>query len=164
MHTKRRRRFVVHFIATIALWLILTGGDPKTWWFGLPTSAIAAGISWGLLKEPWSWSLKGLMRFIPFFIHQSLIGGIDVAVRALHPRMPLEPAIVSYSLRLPEGPASVFIAGMISLLPGTLTAELKGSSLQVHVIDVGLPVTEKLRMLEERVGNLFGIVLRQDNS
>lgn len=155
---------MLHFILMIMLWLVLAGGELKTWWFGLPASALGAGISIRLLTERGLWSVKGLVRFVPFFIYQSLEGGFDVARRALHPRMPLEPAIVRYSVRLPEGPASVFLAGVISLLPGTLTARLDAGHLLVHVLDAGLPVVQKLRTLEERVGGLFGIELTYEDA
>lgn len=152
------------FVLMFLLWLILTGGDFRTWWFGLLAAAIAAGASMLLPGERRSLSVTGLVRFVPFFVRQSLEGGFDVARRAFHPRMPIDPAIVSYSVRLPEGPASVFLAAVISLLPGTLTAELRDRLLLVHVLDVGLPVIEKLRTLEEKVGTLFGMKLEYADS
>jgi multicomponent Na+:H+ antiporter subunit E len=149
-------------VMMLMLWLILTGGELKTWWFGLPSAGIVAVISTRLQKTAHRWSVKGLLRFVPFFVLQSLEGGFDVARRALHPRMPLEPVMVSYSVRLPEGPASVFLGAVISLLPGTLTAEMKDGFLFVHVLDAGLPAAQKLQILEQRVGGLFGIEVRNE--
>lgn len=145
------------------LWLVLTGGELQKLWFGLPAAAISAGISTRLMKEWRLRSLKGLVFFVPFFIRQSLEGGFDVAMRALHPRMPLEPALINYPVRLPEGAASVFLAGVISLLPGTLTTQLSDGHLRIHVLDIGLPVVQKLRILEEKVGGIFGIKLPYEN-
>ncbi|MBE0509552.1 MAG: Na+/H+ antiporter subunit E [Chromatiales bacterium] len=47
-------------------------------------------------------TLLGWLRFIPFFLLQSLLGGIDVARRAFHPRTPLSPTLIRYPLSLSE--------------------------------------------------------------
>ncbi|MBZ0155996.1 MAG: Na+/H+ antiporter subunit E [Alphaproteobacteria bacterium] len=155
-------RFALQFLLMALLWLVLTGGDLRTWWFGLPAALAGSWIRIRLLQEGRWWSIKGLVRFIPFFIRQSLEGGVDVAGRALHPHMPLKPEVIHYSVRLPGGPASVFLAAVTSLLPGTLTTELKDGHLLVHVLDAGMPVMEKLRTLEERVAALFDIDLSRE--
>jgi len=157
MGMKNLRRLLFYLPGMLALWWALTDGDTGTWWFGLPLAVIAALLSIRLLPAKGRlWSLKGLLRFIPFFLYQSLHGGLDVAVRALRPRLPIAPALIHYSVRLPEGAARIFFADVISLLPGTLSAELDDVRLRVHVLDEGLPVTQKLSALEDRVAELFG--------
>lgn len=98
--------------------------------------------------------------FAPFFLVQSLRGGVDVARRALHPRLPLNPCLVRYPLCLEEVPAQVFMANVVSLLPGTLSADLEDSVLTVHALDCALPVTEQLQALESRVARLFGLAVQ----
>lgn len=138
------------------LWWALAEGD-EAWWFGLPVIAIALSVSLVLRpKNRWHWRPAGLARFVGFFLWQSLRGGVDVARRALHPRMPLAPAFVTYPLRLSEPGARVCFANTISLLPGTLSADLEGRFLRVHVLDDRLPVMQMLQALEARVAALFG--------
>lgn len=139
------------------LWWGLGGDDPLWWWAGLPTVGLAVVVSLALSPGPWRlrWNPGGLARFVPFFLFQSLRGGLDVARRTLHPRLPLNPSLVCYPLRLEESPAQVFMANVVSLLPGTLSADLEGSVLTVHALDIGLPVTEQLQALESRVARLF---------
>jgi multicomponent Na+:H+ antiporter subunit E len=151
------RGFVFGFI-----WWTLGGADLATWWVGLPAVGIAVVVS--LLITHASirlrWSPGGLAFFLPFFCLQSLRGGVDVAWRAFHPGLPIHPCLVSYSLRLRETPARVFMANVVSLLPGTLSADLEGDCLVVHALDGRLPVTGQLRELESRVANLFRIALQ----
>lgn len=159
---KNIRRSVFYFILMAGLWAVLSGGSLSTWWFGLPAAIVASIISIKLLPpEKRLWSLKGIILFIPFFIRQSVEGGLDVARRALHPQLPLRPAFLHYSMRLPEGPARVFMACIISLLPGTLTSELIDGRLQVHTLDKELNTEQKLAALEERVAALFGYKTRK---
>ncbi|MEW6037135.1 MAG: Na+/H+ antiporter subunit E [Pseudomonadota bacterium] len=140
-------------------WWALTEGD-GAWWFGLPMIAIAVAASLALMPVGARlWRPAGLVHFLGFFLWHSLEGGIDVARRALHPRLPLAPVFVTYPLRLSEAGACVFLANTISLLPGTLSAELEGRLLRVHVLDRSLPVMRMLEAVEERVAGLFGASL-----
>jgi multicomponent Na+:H+ antiporter subunit E len=47
----------------------------------------------------------------------------------------------------------------MSLLPGTLSTELRDDCLCLHVLDARLPVEADLRQVEIRVADLFGVSL-----
>lgn len=139
---------------------MLTGGTPGSWLFGIPTIVGATFVSIVLLPAGgWRPSPAGLARFVPFFLWQSLAGGWDVARRALRPSRPLSPDLFEYVLRLPEGPARAFMAGVTCLVPGTLAVGLDGRRLWVHSLTDDPGVTENLRQLESRVADLFGLKL-----
>ena len=70
--------------------------------------------------------------------------------------------MVDYSLHLREGTARVFFANIVSLLPGTLSADIRGDTLIVHVLDKNLPMFEQLRRLELAVARLFGCALGRE--
>jgi multicomponent Na+:H+ antiporter subunit E len=142
------------------LWWVLTEGYPGAWGLGVPI-ILASLLATFLLPSvgDWSWRLAGLARFLPFFLLQSLRGGIDVARRALHPQLPLAPQMFEFRFRLPASPARIFFADTVSLLPGTCSASLQEESLQIHVLDASLPVAIALRQIEERVAELFGLSL-----
>ncbi len=118
------------------LWWILTEGDWASWGVGVPV-LVASTYATFLLRSPnaWRWNLVGLARFLPVFVWFSLRGGLDVALRALHPHCPLAPGLLVYPLRLRVGPARVFFANTVSLLPGTLSAELEDDRLTVHILE-----------------------------
>ncbi|HSL00792.1 MAG TPA: Na+/H+ antiporter subunit E [Rubrobacteraceae bacterium] len=153
------RRAVLRGALLALLWWALVGGDAGSWLVGAP--AIVGATAASLLLSPggWRWTPGGVLRFVPFFVYQSLVGGLDVALRALDPRLPLQPTLLDYKLRLPESPARVFMADTISLLPGTLSAVLEGRDLRVHTLTQGPEVLDNLRELERRVAALFGLEL-----
>ena len=140
------------------LWWILTEGAMNSWLVGAPVVVFAALAS-GALLPGISWSLPGIVRFVPFFLWRSLYGGVDVARRALHPRLPISPELFDYRWRLPPGLPRVFMANTVSLLPGTLSAELDEEYLRVHVLDQTGAFASGLPVVEARVARLFGLSL-----
>lgn len=144
------------------LWLILSGGSPSSWVIGAPAILLAV-IASTVLVPPVSLAWYEIPAFISFFLIRSLAGGVDVAWRALHPRMPIAPDLITYPLRIPPGLPQVFMANTVSLLPGTLsvelTTEMNRGSLTVHVLDRNKSVTAELESVELRVARLFGMHL-----
>lgn len=136
------------------VWWALTHGAVDSWSMGLPVVALTTLVS-VLLLPPSAWSVFGLVRFIPFFLWESIRGGIDVAGRALHPNLPITPGLHEYSLRLAAGFPRIFMANCVSLLPGTLCAELDDSILRVHVLDETGDFVEHLQTLENRLAAVF---------
>ena len=143
------------------LWWILTEGAMYSWLVGVPVVLFAALASGALLPGT-SWSLHGILRFVPFFLWHSLRGGVDVAGRALHPRLPISPGLLKHQWRLPTGLPRVFMANTVSLLPGTLSAELDEEFLQVHVLDLSGAFESELAVIEVRVARMFGLNLVAD--
>ena len=145
-------RLTAHTLGLAALWSILSGA--QGWSVGIPVILIATVAS-SLLTPTYRWSLAGAARFLPYFIWNSLRGGIDVAARALNPGLPIDPAVVRYELRLDCTVARVLMANTVTLLPGTLSAELQGNILLVHVLNASGPYMDTLSTLERRIGDLF---------
>lgn len=137
------------------VWWILVEGEPASWLIGVPAVLLAAAASVALLS-PVTLVWYKLFRFVPFFIIRSLLGGADVAWRAFHPSMPIGPYLIEYPVQLPSGLPCVFMANTVSLLPGTLSAELASNCLKVHVLNGRKDVVSELETLEQRVAALFG--------
>lgn len=148
-------------LAFAVLWSICTQGEMSSWVIGGPTVGAATLASVVLLPQRvWHWRLRGLVRFVPYFLVRSVLGSVDVARRALHPRLPLAPLLVEYPLRLQDDLARVFLVNTVSLLPGTLSAELHAEHLTVHALDGGVAgVSAELEVLEKLVAALFGTPL-----
>ncbi len=145
------------------MWWILTDGVMNSWLVGVPVVLFATLVSVVLLP-PLSWSLTGIVRFAPYFLWHSLYGGIDVAKRALHPRLPISPGMYDHRWRLPPGLPRVFMANTVSLLPGTLSAGLDEDHLRVHVLDQTAVFASELDVIEARVAELFCLKLAADGS
>ncbi len=140
------------------LWWILSGGSLESWLIGGPL------IVWTAWRSLVIWTALpfhsgALLRFMPFFVTQSLVAAVDVAMHALRPAMRLRPAMVRVPLRLPSGAPQVVLANVITLLPGTLSAELQAGQVVIHALDHELEVTDHVRKLEARVGTIFGLTL-----
>lgn len=141
------------------LWWVLDEGRTDGWGFGVLVigGALVARRYFPLPDTSWRWSLPGLLRFIPYFLTLSVHGGWDVARRAFQRTMPLEPSLFPYVTRLQNPTARIFLAHVISLLPGTLSTDLRGNALQIHAL-FGTPdeLRASTEKLEHRIGDLFG--------
>ncbi|ETW97993.1 MAG: hypothetical protein ETSY1_20595 [Candidatus Entotheonella factor] len=147
------------------LWWIVTKGEPGSWVVGLPAVVTATWLSVTLLPEQaWRWRILGAVRLLGYFLWQSIIGGLDVAWRALHPRLPMSPGLYTYPLRLAPGPAQTLLANIVSLLPGTLSAALQENQLTLHVVDTSQPILAQTQRLEAMVASLFDMSLSSEAS
>ncbi len=144
-----------------AVWWTLAEGEPS-WVFGAPVILLALALSLAIAPTRRPLASRGTCRLRNVFSPESLRSGFDVARRALHPEMPLAPALLDYHFRLPPGPARLFMVNVVSLLPGTLSADLSESGLVVHVLDRSLPMHDQLQVLERYVAALFGMSLPAD--
>ena len=141
------------------IWWVLTDGAAPSWWIGVPAVLLAVAASVALLPPtPFVW--YEFLRFVPFFLLRSLLGGADVAWRAFHPDLPIAPDLIEYPLRLPPGLPRVFMANTASLLPGTLSAALDRNVLKVHVLDSRKGVLTELEAVEQSVARMFGTSLK----
>jgi len=153
------RRGWFRALAFTFMWWMLTAGSVNSWLVGAPVVILATLISM-VLVPPFSCSVLGSVRFVPFFICHSLRGGVDVAWRAFHPQMPIAPDLVDFPLHLPPGMSRVFMVNTISLLPGTLSVELGANSLKIHVLDTRKNVLSELKTLEQIIAKMFNISLQ----
>lgn len=142
-----------------AVWVVAEG-NATGWAFLLPIAALVAVLD--ARASGWRvWRVRPLAaaRFAAFFIVQSARAGVDVALRALHPRLPINPDLTVYPLRLRDPSSRVLLANAVSLLPGTLSVQLDADTLQLHVLDAGMRAEPALRELEQRIAALHGVAL-----
>lgn len=136
------------------LWYGLAGTGG--WHFGIVVVLLSVLVSRLLvpMRQP-NFSLSGLTRFILYFLWSSLLGGIDVAWRAIDPRRPVDVVNHRHNFRLPPGQGRTVFIATVSLLPGTLSRSLDDNHLLVH--SIAGDKRNELAMLEERVAGLFGL-------
>lgn len=150
------RAFSFRALALLLLWWMLSGGEG--WLFGGAASTLAAGLSLRL-TPPAHYRLRAhrMPRFVVFFLLQSMLAGWDVARRTLRPALPLDPAFVQLPLRLPDGAPSWWLMLVVSLLPGTLSVQRQGRTLEIHCLDAGRDVEAGVRHTEAQIARLFGL-------
>lgn len=142
-------------IVLLAVWMALNG--VQYLWLGLGTAAAGGAVAATLVPaRPYPWKVHRLLAFFAYFVARSLQGGIDVAFRALHPRLPLQPVFEDYRMDLPPGQPRTLLVSVISLLPGTLSADLEGDDLLVVHSLIG-PAAGEIADLERWVGWLFSV-------
>jgi multicomponent Na+:H+ antiporter subunit E len=91
-----------------------------------------------------------LLALLPHFLWESVLAGVDVARRALHPGLPLQPGFVTCPLGFPPGFARNTFATITSLMPGTVAAGEAEGMLVYHCLDTTTPVVEQI-WKEERL-------------
>jgi multicomponent Na+:H+ antiporter subunit E len=74
------------------------------------------------LVNPRSWFWLFIYLFV--LAYYVIKGGLDVAYRVLHPRMPIKPGIVKIRSVLKTDTGKTALANCITLTPGTLTIEV----------------------------------------
>lgn len=146
----------VRTVAFFVLWLVIHGAGAAGLLVGALTAIVAAWLSLRLLPPvAGHLSVAELFRIILRFPRQSLVAGLDVALRALNPRLPLAPGIVPCPTTLPDGPGRDAFHAYMSLQPGTLPVAMRSESeLLVHALDTGQPVAAAFAVEEAAVRRL----------
>jgi multicomponent Na+:H+ antiporter subunit E len=146
----------------LVLWVVVTGGNPADLVAGAVAVLAASWASLHLLRPGTSRVRPTVLaRLVLRFLCQSVVAGVDVARRALDPRLPLNPGFVLYPVRLPPGPRRDMFTALMSLLPGTVPTGSAAGGLFIHCLDVGQPVAAQLaeeealfaRVVEDLHGN-----------
>jgi multicomponent Na+:H+ antiporter subunit E len=149
-------RLITILLTFAFLWWLMADGQLSSWIIGIPAIMFA---TWAFVRlNPQSGhyvSLVGLLRFIPFFLIESLRGGIDVAARTLHPRLNIKPGFYRYQLKLEDRIKRVFFINCVNLLPGTLTADIHEDCVEIHLLSEDIDPKAGLSRLEEAVGQIF---------
>jgi multicomponent Na+:H+ antiporter subunit E len=146
MNPALSRPAALRALGFLVLWVIVTGGNSADLVVGGLAALAATWASLHLLR-PSTGRVRpaAFARLVLRFLHQSIVAGVDVARRALDPRLPLNPGFVLYPVRLPAGPRRNMFTALMSLLPGTVpTGSAESGGLLIHCLDVGQPVAAQL--------------------
>lgn len=146
------------FVLLLVVWIALDGAGSLAVGAGFALLGAAAG-AWLAPGVAYPWRPLRLAAFTLYFLLQSLRGGLDVAWRALHPALPIEPCFCQHALRLGPGlPRTAFVS-IVSLLPGTLSVIVDAASDRLTVHTLTPAAASELPALEQRVAHLFSVAL-----
>ncbi|MCJ1708362.1 Na+/H+ antiporter subunit E [Microbacterium sp. VKM Ac-2923] len=160
---------LVRLCAVALLWLAATEAAASALVYGLATVPVVVAVTYVLLPRRRTARrgdhrglagrrVRGILIILGiagWVLWRSVVGGVDVARRALHlPRADIDPRWSEYETRLRSGPARVALALVMNLMPGSLSARLDGARLEVHVIDPSLDVHSSIAALEERLARV----------
>ena len=154
------KHFIATYIIVFAFWLLLSAhSDAFHVGAGIACSGIVAYASHDLLfAGAGNHTLTKIVRFIaylPWLIYQIVLANIDVAKRALSPRMPIDPQVVTFKTMLKSDVARTALANSITLTPGTVTIDIVDDVFYVHAI-AKEPADDLLGgAMERRIAHIF---------
>lgn len=146
------------------LWWIIVQGRADAWLIGLPAVIVATILSFklsGYLLP--KLSLTGALIFISLFIRESISGGIDVARRTLRPEMLIQPGFDRYRLNIDDPFGRLLFINCISLLPGTLAADLDEKHVDIHMLDIRQDPLPQLQRIETAIINMLRLQVETAN-
>ena len=133
-------RRVAAFFILFTFWLLLSGHfDLLHLTLGVICALLVTGISHQLLIGEAGLStgfgqVFRFFRYLPWLLYQIAVANIDVAYRVLHPKMPIDPVIVTFKGNLRTDFGKVLFANSITLTPGTVTIDIEQNEFTVHAI------------------------------
>ena len=105
----------------LAFWIVVAGIGFVDLIVGALAAIVATWVSLRLLPPASRRvSFAAMCTFVPRFLYQSIVAGVDVALRALNPRLPLRPGFVIYPMHLPPSAAQSAFCTITGLLPRNL--------------------------------------------
>ena len=157
------RRIVVFTV----LWVVLVEGDPAYFWYALLTVpvAVAASLVWlppAGSRESASRRRAGLVRvrsaigLFGWLLRQLVLGGVDVAARALARPVDVDAVEVVVPVRLTGGARAVSLA-VLGLMPGTIVSHVGDGEAVVHTLSRDLDPLSAWQELERRVLAVLGV-------
>lgn len=149
-------RWLRHFFLFYGLWLLLCQFRADFLLPGIAAAALAATSSRLIWRKGGRrLSLFGLPGYLLHFLWRSLVGGVDVAARAFHPRLPLSLGFLRYCFRSADGTEQVAFSDAVTLMPGTLVVRLDQKEALFHVLSTETTSREELEEEERHVKGLF---------
>ena len=135
------KKGILFYLSLFTIWILLAGVDIQE---------IIIGASLGLLLTIVFFSRASIfseinvnfkaiiyiLLFFLVFLWELIKSNLDVAIRVIQPKIPINPGIVKVKTKLRSRLGRTFLANSITLTPGTLTVETDGEDFYIHWIDV----------------------------
>ena len=145
---KRRGRslrgVIIEGLLLIGLWLHLSGHYDL---FHITIGIVSVGLVMFInapLKNikffkddysPWNdLQIKGLIGYLTWLLGEIIASGFQVAYLVLHPKMPINPHLIKFQVKMPNLAAKIILGNSITLTPGTVTVELSEDKFLVHAL------------------------------
>lgn len=149
------RSKIVLFIVGYVVWMLLAWPfDKQHALAGIFVVALVANITGDMFSSrPHQFThitrYLWFAYYIPVFLAECIRANIDVMLRVINPKMPINPGIVKVKTKLKSDTAITFLANSITLTPGTFCIDVNAAEgiLYIHWIDVKSTETEKATQL-----------------
>lgn len=160
-----KSRFIL-FIIGFFTWMLLGWPlDLQHALVGIPVAALVAFLTGDMFtRRPHHFGhitrYLWFCYYVPLFLWECVKANIDVALRVINPKLPINPGIVKIKTSLKSDTALTFLANTITLTPGTFCVDIKPKEgiLYIHWIDVKAKDAEKATELI--AGKFEGVLKR----
>lgn len=132
--------FVLTAIIMFVFWMLLSGEFSFVLILsGIISSILVSYMSHDLLTGTVNIKLGTIriirfIKYLPWLLWQIVLANIDLIYRTLHPRMPIDPRIISFKNEYKTDMGMVTLANSITLTPGTVTIEVNKDEFIVHAL------------------------------
>jgi multicomponent Na+:H+ antiporter subunit E len=164
------KQFVFLTIILYCFWLILSGVfDIKFLIIGLVSSIVIAWLTQSLLRlNSTSGQSETFLAYdfpyLKFLIYclwlfgEIIKANIYVVKLVLNPKLPIDPAVITFKRHMSNPTAHTLLANSITLTPGTVTIDIVDDVYYVHAItnEIGLDLVPHGGDMANRVAKIFG--------
>ena len=166
------RNTIIQTVLLTAFWLIMSGHyDLMHISFGIFSVILVLLINHSIRRHIYTLgehsdalklSLVRLTYYIPWLLWQIVVASLHVAYVVLHPKCPVDPALLRFKTRLGNTSSKVILGNSITLTPGTITLDIQRDEFLVHslmdisstgIIDGTMP-GEVAKLYERRPGQV----------
>lgn len=154
--------FVLTAIIMFVFWILLSGE--------LHFILILSGIISSLLVSYWSHDLLignadikleavrviRFIKYLPWLLWQIVLSNIDLVYLTLHPKLPIDPRMISFKNEYKTDMGKVTLANSITLTPGTVTIEVNKDEFIVHAISKESAKSLISGEMQERIKKIEG--------
>ena len=138
---KKTKSAFIGVVILFAVWVMLTDLSTQEMLFGGATALLIVFLFHKKLTvlEDVKLNPRALIYMVIYlfvFMWELLKSNIDVAMRVISPKLPINPGIVKVKTTLKSPLGRAALANSITLTPGTLTVEMKDEYFYIHWIDV----------------------------
>jgi multicomponent Na+:H+ antiporter subunit E len=166
------RNTIIEAVLMMVFWLIMSGHyDLMHVSFGIFSVILVLLINHSIRRHIYTLgeysdalklSLVRVIYYVPWLLWQIVVASLQVAYVVLHPKCPVDPALLRFKTRLANTSSRVILGNSITLTPGTITLDIEQEVFLVHslmdisstgIIDGTLP-GEVAKLYERRPGQV----------
>ncbi|MDH5020731.1 monovalent cation/H+ antiporter subunit E [Halobacterium rubrum] len=137
-------QFALLFGSTFGFYLLIAGTLTP---FNLATGAVTATIVAAVLRRistqgsvelgQLAGRVARMVVYVPYLLWEIVKANVDIAKVVLHPRLPIDPAVVEFDAAVWSELPATTLANSITLTPGTLTVDVTQRHFTVHSLTKG---------------------------
>jgi len=166
MTNYRYRSFIISFIISLLLWILLTGSLSNDEiisgiltsliiaWLSSPNTTIFSGLKLTPLMP------LAILKYFAYFLLALLKANFQIAKIVLSPKINITPHVVTINTTMNSELGKLLLANSITLTPGTLSVDVIDDKILVHWINCPFPEDSEIDMRTRQIVDKFEVYLK----